>query len=136
MILLDTVTISEPAKRNPNPHVLAWFRAQDPASLFVSVLSLGEIERGIALIEKRDEVAARRLNAWRIELESVYADRIVDFDLPCATLWGRFVATSGRNDIDVLIGATAARHGWKIATRNVDDFAMMKLEVVDPWSIR
>lgn len=134
MILLDTVTVSETSKRSPSSHVIAWLRRQQPRALYLSVVTVGEIERGIEMVESRDLAAARRLRGWHEQLQSAYADRLVVFDVECALIWGSLSGRFKRTDRDLMIAATALRHGWSIATRNVTDFEGLGIDVIDPWA--
>lgn len=133
MFLLDTVVVSELRKRQRDPAVVAWIAAQRTADLFVSVVTIGEIERGIALQATRNRVFAEALRIWLDKVLSLYADRILPFELGCARRWGRLSAAIGNKTADILIAATALEHGLTVVTRNVDHFAPTGVPVVNPF---
>jgi len=133
MFLIDTVTLSELRKRQRDPQVVAWFERQRTADLFVSVISIGEIERGIARQRATDPDFARALAAWLDKVLTVYGERIVPFDLRSARRWGALSAALGNDSADLMIAATALEHGLTVVTRNVSDFAPTGAAVVDPF---
>jgi hypothetical protein len=135
--LLDTNIISEPVKPQPNPKVLAWLEGSDELLFHLSVLTLGEIRKGI------DSLAAssRRtgLEAWLShDLLVRFAGRILDVDQKVADRWGRM---SGRARIenrsipavDGLLAATALHHNLTLVTRNAKDVAPTGVSVFNPW---
>jgi predicted nucleic acid-binding protein len=134
MFLLDTVVLSELRKSRRDPNVVAWIAAQRTADLFVSVVTVGEIERGIALQTAKSPAFAEALRVWLDKVLSLYADRILPFELGCARRWGRLSAAIGNNTADVLIAATALEHGLTVVTRNVDHFAPTGVPTVNPFS--
>ncbi|ABE38839.1 PilT protein-like [Rhodopseudomonas palustris BisB5] len=134
MFLIDTVTLSELRKRQRDPQVVAWFERQRTADLFLSVISIGEIERGIARQRTTDPDFARALAAWLDKVLTVYGERIVPFDLRAARRWGALSAALGNDSADLMIAATALEHGLTVVTRNVSDFAPTGAAVVDPFS--
>lgn len=133
MFLIDTVTLSALRKRQRNPNVVAWFERQRTADLFLSVISIGEIERGIARQRATDPDFARALTAWLDRILTVYGERIVPFDLRAARRWGALSATLGNDSADLMIAATALEHGLTVVTRNVSDFAPTGVAAVDPF---
>jgi predicted nucleic acid-binding protein len=122
MFLLDTVTLSELRRRKPDRSLVMWFQRQRTPELFLSVITLGELERGIAQQQTRDPVFARELAAWMDLVLTLYADRILPFDLEAARRWGRLSAALGNISTDLMIAATALEHGLTVVTRNVSDF--------------
>ena len=98
------------------------WRARADAELFLSVVTLGEIERGIETQERKDPAFASALRAWLAETETVFADRIVPFGAAEARVWGRFSARLGHTGADLLIAATAEVHRLTVATLNPRDF--------------
>lgn len=131
MFLLDTVVVSEFRKARPSPRAVAWLRNQREDDLFLSVITLGEIERGIP---RADDMAFRqRLTRWLEDTERRFADRLLHVTPAIARRWGRWSAEHGRAGADVLIAATADIHGLRVATRNVTDFERFGVGVVDPW---
>ncbi|KIZ38299.1 MULTISPECIES: type II toxin-antitoxin system VapC family toxin [Rhodopseudomonas] len=133
MFLIDTVTLSELRKRQRDKRVVAWFERQRTADLFLSVISIGEIERGIARQRATDPDFARALAAWLDKVLTVYGERIVPFDLRSARRWGTLSAALGNDSADLMIAATALEHGLTVVTRNVSDFAPTGAAVVDPF---
>jgi len=136
MFLIDTVTLSELRKRQRNPNVVAWFERQRTADLFLSVISIGEIERGIARQRASDPGFADALAAWLDRVLTLYGERIIAFDLRAARRWGALSAALGNDSADLMIAATALEHGLTVVTRNVSDFAPTGAAVVDPFSRR
>jgi predicted nucleic acid-binding protein len=133
MFLIDTVTLSALRKRQRNPNVVAWFERQRTADLFLSVISIGEIERGIARQRATNPDFARALTAWLDRVLTVYGERIVPFDLRAARRWGALSAALGNDSADLMIAATALEHGLTVVTRNVSDFAPTGVAVVNPF---
>ena len=135
--LLDTNVISELRKpRNlANNGVQDWVRSQAAETLFLSVISVLELEIGIARMERRDPQQGRELRSWLSERVLVaFADRIVPIDLAVAQRAAALHTPDPRPERDALIAATAKVHGLRIVTHNVKDFASMGVDVVNPWS--
>lgn len=130
--LLDTNVLSE-ARRHA-PRAVAWLRAVDPAALFLSVISVGEITKGITVRERTDPVAAASLSRWLDGLRQLYADRILPIDDRIATACGQLMARRSFPVPDGLIAATARVHGLTLVTRNIADFADSGVDVVNPWA--
>lgn len=135
MFLLDTVVLSELRKRRRDPGVTAWIDRQRTADLFVNVISIGEIERGIALLRNRDAVFAEGLAGWLDRVLVLYGDRILPFEVGAARRWGELGAVIGNNGADLMIAATALEHGLTVVTRNVSDFAPTGVPTIDPFSL-
>jgi predicted nucleic acid-binding protein len=134
--LLDTCTVSELTRPTPHPHVAAWFDTQDGTALYLSVLTIGEIEKGIAALPTGRK--RRTLTTWLATLRSTHAARILPIDSAVATLWGRMTAQIERRSgslgvIDGLIAATALHHGYTVVTRNVPDFAATGVALLNVW---
>ena len=135
--LLDTNVISELVKRSPDEKVSNWSRAADEDTLYLSVLSFGEIRRGV----ERLPPGARRLNLVRwleIDLTERFEGRILGIDRATAETWGSIMARTERASVrlpavDSLIAATAEQHGLVVATRNIRDFAAAGVAVFNPW---
>lgn len=130
--LLDTNVLSE--ARRQAPQAVAWLRAVDPTSLFLSVISLGEITKGITIRERTDPLAAASLSRWLDGLRQLYTDRILPIDDRIATAWGHLMARRGFPVPDGLIAATARVHSLTLVTRNIADFADTGVDVVNPWA--
>jgi predicted nucleic acid-binding protein len=133
MYLLDTVIVSALRRQDRFPNVAAWVRKQRTADLFLSVISVGEIEQGIARQRAADAAFADTLAKWLDWILSVYSDRILPFDLGSARRWGRLCTTVGNESVDLMLAATALEHGLTIATRNVSDFTPTGVAVVNPF---
>ncbi|MGO4436651.1 type II toxin-antitoxin system VapC family toxin [Rhizobium sp. RAF56] len=131
MYLLDTNVISE--ARRGSREALSWLRSVDPQSVYLSVVTLGEIMRGIALKRKSDPRAASHLEEWLRELRQDHRDRILPITDRVAIEWGRVAAIRPRGDADGLIAATAIVHELIVVTRNVGDFDDTGVPVVNPW---
>jgi toxin FitB len=135
--LVDTNVISEAAKPRPNPQVIAFLHETDEDRLFISVITLGELRRGVAL--KTDGRVKSALDAWlRGDLLERFSGRIVDITIPVADLWGELMADAkqrgiGLHAMDGFLAATARVHNQTLVTRNVKDFAPFGLPLVNPW---
>ena len=132
--LIDTNALSELKKRRPHPGVVRWFTDHSASALHLSVLTLGELRKGIdAMPEGSRKVAFR---AWlETEVPAYFAGRILDIDARVADRWGKLCAEAGRPlpAIDSLLAATALVHGLTLVTRNLADFDLPWLRIVNPW---
>ncbi len=132
--LIDTCALSEVMKRNPSPSVVEWFRTTPQDEMFVSVLTLGELRRGVAKLQgpRRDELAAWLEN----EIPEWFHGRVLPVDVGVAMEWGELTARLPTSvpAVDCLLAATALRHGLAVVTRNVVDFEPTGVQIVDPWS--
>ena len=135
MFLIDTDVLSALRKRKRHPEVAQWIEKQRSADLYLSVVSVGEIERGIERQQRRDPVHAHALAAWLDSLLALYGERILAVDLPAARRWGRLSGRLGHDGADLLIAATALEHGLTVVTRNVRHFEPTGVPVLDPSSI-
>jgi toxin FitB len=132
--LLDTNILSETRKREPASGVMSWIAATPPERLHVSVLTLGEVEQGIARIRGRgDDEQAAGLERWLREVELGFADRILPVTLPVATAWGRQPHAQPLPVIDGLIAATAKVNSLTVVTRNARDFERAGVQVLNPF---
>jgi predicted nucleic acid-binding protein len=133
--LLDTNILSETRKRRPAPGVAQWIAATPANRMYVSVLSLGEIEQGIARIHDRgDQKQATALENWLRVVETGFAERVIPVTLRIAAEWGRQRREQPIPVIDALIAATATVHGWIVVTRNARDFERTGVRVHDPFT--
>lgn len=131
--LLDTNVLSETRKRQPAAGLTEWIAATPPERLHVSVLTLGEIEQGIARIRGRgDQQQAAALERWLREVELGFADRILPVTLPVASAWGRQQHARPLPVVDALIAATARANGLTVVTRNIKDFEHSEVQVFNP----
>jgi predicted nucleic acid-binding protein len=134
MFLVDTDVLSALSKRRPDPKVTEWIGARRSSELFLSVVSIGEIERGIALQRRTNPDFASALATWLDQMLDVYAERILPFDVASARRWGQLSAALGHDGADLQIAGTALEHGLTVVTRNVSDFAPTGVAVLDPLS--
>ena len=133
MYLIDTVVLSELRKSRRDPALMAWFERQRPTDLFISVISIAEIERGIVSQRKKDPAFAAALASWLDKVLALYGERILVFDLQAAGRWGVLSALIGNKNADLMIAATALEHGLTVVTRNVSDFELTGVPVLDPF---
>jgi toxin FitB len=132
--LLDTNVIAELRKgTRANGKVRAWFAALDPDAILLSVLTIGEIRRGIESLRLRDIPAARALDSWIHRLVADHQARILPVDLPVVEEWGRLSVPDSLPVIDGLLAATAKVHGLTLATRNVKDVSRTRIRLVNPF---
>jgi predicted nucleic acid-binding protein len=136
-VLLDTCVLSELRHPKGDAGVRRAVDAFDSASLFVSVLSIGEIAKGIALLKEGQN--KRTLQIWLQTLERHYGDRLLSVDLETSRIWGELTASAQRLGrtvpaSDGLIAATARRHGLHVMTRNTADFEPTGVLTLNPWA--
>lgn len=132
--LIDTNVLSELRRKQANARVVAWMQARPRQSLYLSVLSLGEIRKGIEGVA--DAAFRQTLADWlEVELPNYFVGRLLDIDAQIADRWGRVKASAGRSlpAIDGLLAATALQHDLTLVTRNTKDFAGLNLRLIDPW---
>lgn len=133
--LVDTNVLSELRRRDPDDNVVRWLEGRPATTLYLSVLTLGELRKGIEALA--EGARKRRLLDWlEVELPRFFAGRVLPIDERVADRWGYVVAQAGRPvpAIDSLLAATALTHGLTLVTRNLRDFRYPGLAVVDPWS--
>lgn len=132
--LLDTNVVSEIRKgKRGDPGVVRWASGRDDEA-WLSVLTVGEIRRGIELKRRRDEVAAHHLDLWLEGLATSFASRILPVDQRVAEVWARLNVPDPRPVVDGLIAATAAVHGLTLVTRNTRDFEDAGVELFNPFT--
>jgi hypothetical protein len=136
MFLIDTDVLSTLAKRRRDANVERWLTGQRAVDLFVSVVSIGEIERGIVKQRRHDPEHAAALEKWLDQVLVAYGERILSFDLACARRWGQLSAAIGNNSVDLQIAATALEHGLTVVTRNVSDFEPTRVRILSPFDKR
>jgi toxin FitB len=134
MFLIDTVVLSELRKRSRDAHVIAWMSSQSTMDLYLSTVTVGEIERGIEGRRRHDPDFARSLSLWLDRVLTLYDNRILPFDIASARRWGRLSAAIGNHSADLMIAATALEHGLTVVTRNTRHFAPTGVPVFDPFS--
>jgi predicted nucleic acid-binding protein len=133
--LIDTCVLSELRKPKIHPGVATWMAGIQPDEAFLSVITVGEIRRGIELRRAKDPVAARALERWLLGLESHYGDRILPVTPAIADRWGRLSPTQPLPVTDGLIAATALEHKFTVVTRNTADFVRAGVGLLDPFKI-
>ena len=131
MYLVDTNVISD--ARRKIPQALSWLQSIAPDEVFLSVVTLGEIARGIAQKQRTDPRAAQVFERWLARLRTTHKARILPITDVIAIEWGRLAAERPRGDADGLIAATAIAHGLTVVTRNVRDFADTGVPCINPW---
>lgn len=137
--LLDTCALSEYAKKSPAPEVIDWLDEQDETSLFISVITLGEIEKGILKLRANDPIRSQKLTAWLGKVEQRFAGRILPLDAAALHVWAQLAAHAELAGqpmpvMDGLLMATAQCHGLTVVTRNVQDFTSYP-QVFNPWAL-
>lgn len=137
MYLLDTNVVSELRKAKSgkaSPQVVDWARSVAPSSLYISAITVLEIELGILLIERKDAGQGAQLRAWMNEhVLPSFADRILPVDTAVALRCARLHVPDPGAERDMLIAATALVHGFTLVTRNVVDFKGLELQMLNPW---
>ena len=131
--LLDTNILSETRKKQASDRVMSFLSAAEPSALFISVLSLGELRKGVALKIRSDADAAKRLGAWVDGLEYSFGERILGVDAAIARQWGELSAQRSRPVVDTLLAATALVHKLTLVTRNISDVHDLGVKLLDPW---
>ena len=131
MFLVDTDVLSALRRRERNPGIARWVLEQRAANLHLSVLSVGEIERGISQQERVNPEFARALASWLDGVVAFYAERILAIDLATTRRWGQLSAMLGHDGADLLIAATALERGLTVVTRNVRHFQPTGVAVFD-----
>ena len=135
MLILDTNVVSEARKKNPDPHVRAWFSARNGDELYLSAVTVLEIQRGISKAEKRgDEPQAAVFTHWLDNaVLPAFAGRILPVDHLIARQAGRLQWANPNDYRDALIAATAIAHGAAVVTRNIRHFEATGVQLVNPW---
>lgn len=138
--LLDTCVISELAKPRPKTSVVDWMRECDEDELFLSVVTIGELEKGIARLPESSKRTT--LEQWvRHELANRFAERLLSIDASTAARWGTLVGASEARGqplpvIDSLIAASSLQHGLTVVTRNTDDLERCGARCFNPWILK
>ena len=133
MFLIDTMVLSELRLRQRDPGVVAWISRLRPEDCFLSVVSIGEIERGIARKRTSDSGFAQQLAGWLDQLLRLYGDRLLPVDVGVARRWGQLSAAIGHEGADLLIAATALERGLTVVTRNLRHFEPTGVAIINPW---
>ncbi|MCT4610638.1 MAG: type II toxin-antitoxin system VapC family toxin [Pelagimonas sp.] len=133
MFIIDTNVLSAARRPERAPQVAQWLRDKPESSLFLSAITLGEIERGIQQQKRRDPGFARDLQSWLDRTLQIFADRVLEFGAEDARIWGRLSAQIGHTGADLMIAATALHHQATVVTRNIDDFAPTGVRLENPF---
>lgn len=136
MYLLDTCVLSETRNKTPNREVVRWLSEQDPNTLFISTISIGEIKNGICALGGTRK--ARELSDWLSDIERDFASRILSVNVTVAECWGEIMAGASaegypRPPIDALIAATAKVDDLTLVTRNITDMAHTGVRLMNPF---
>jgi predicted nucleic acid-binding protein len=132
--LLDTNVLSETRRKKADERVMAFLAGTEPSALYISVLTLGELRKGVALKSRSDPGTAKKLADWVDGLEYSFADRILGIDATMARLWGDWSADRPRPVIDTLLAAAALARDLTLVTRNTSDVQDLPVKLLDPWS--
>jgi predicted nucleic acid-binding protein len=133
--LLDTNVLSETRKSRRNPGVTDWISVTPPDRMYLSVLTIGEIEKGITnLLVRGDQRQATLFENWLADVTEAFGDRILPINAQIAREWGQHNAGRAAPVVDALIAATAKVHGWTMVTRNTKDFAHSGVRLLNPFS--
>ncbi|WP_304951508.1 type II toxin-antitoxin system VapC family toxin [Sulfitobacter sp.] len=137
MFILDTNVVSELRKAKAgkaDANVVAWAEDQDPSALFLSAITLLELEMGVRQMERRDSTQGAALRAWMFDrVLPVFEGRILPVDGPVALCCAALHVPDPRSDRDALIAATGITHAMPIVTRNVADFEPTGVQIINPW---
>ena len=132
--LLDTNVLSELRRKAPDPQVVRWFSHRSAGAMYLSVLTLGEIRKGVDNLT--ESAHHQQFSHWlEVDLPTYFSGRILGVDAAVADRWGQLLASAGRPlpAIDSLLLATAMQHGLTLVTRNLRDVVNLGAEVVNPW---
>lgn len=134
MFLLDTNVVSELRKRSPDANVLRWSRSHMASSLFISSITLLELETGVLRVERRDPIQGAALRTWlEHHVLKAFAGRILAVDTAVAKRCAQLHIPDPRSECDALIAATALVHGMTVVTRNTADFQPCNVTLLNPW---
>ncbi len=133
--LLDTNVVSELRKPKPHGGVLAWIAGLREDQVYISAVTVGELQRGIEQTRKQDTAKALEIESWLDQLEASY--NVLPMDASCFREWARLMEGKAEHLLeDAMIAATARVHGLKVATRNESDFVALGAEFVNPFKTR
>ncbi len=138
--LLDTCLLSEYVKKKPETKVIQWLDEQEEESLFISILSIGEIKKGIIKIEKHQPERHHKLTQWFQTLELRFSKRIINLDYKTISYWAQMCGQCEAKGqklpvMDSLIAATAYGYNLTLVTRNVRDFQFSQVQLFSPWDL-
>ena len=131
MYVLDTNVVSE--IRRKNPAALAWMRSVPETDHWLSVMTIGEVKKGILSLGRKDKVAAAHLERWLGGLRTDYESRILPIDEDVILEWAKLTTFRSRSIQDGLIAATVIVHRMVLVTRNTADFSDLPIPMINPW---
>jgi len=138
MFILDTNVVSELRKTRlgrADAHVAGWAKSVPPTSLFLSAITILELELGILILERRDPAQSAALRSWLdSQVLPAFSDRILPVDISVARRCAKLHSPDPRPERDALIAATALVHGMTVVTRNVSDFDTTGVSILNPWT--
>ncbi len=134
MFLIDTDVLSALRRRERSPAVARWIEEQRATDLYLSVVTVNEIERGIVRQQRRAPAFAEELAHWLDRILSWYEDRVLVIDVPTARRWGQLSGELGHDSADLAIAATALEHGLTVVTRNMRHFEPTGVAVLNPFA--
>lgn len=135
MYLIDTDILSALRHAGPEARISRWFAARRTSEIYLSVVSIAELERQILRLHGRDEASARALGEWLDTVIDLYVGRILEVDIAIARRWGRLSSDVGHEGADLLVAATALERGLTLVTFKVSQFRPMGVPVLDPSSV-
>ena len=135
MYLVDTDVVSVLRRPERQTQVARWFTNQIQDDLYISIMTIGEIERGAANVQDRDPTFARVLSKWLMDVIKLFGDNILTIDIPTVRRWGRLSAALGNRNTDLFIAATALEHDLTVVTRNVRHFEPTGVRLVNPFEV-
>lgn len=133
MYLIDTMVLSERSKASADRNAIGWLETLGDEQDFLSVVTIGEIERGIHKLEKREGRSATRHRRWLETTLTRYGERILPITIDIARRWGELSHRAGNANVDLLIAATALEHDLTVVTRNTRHFAPTGVRVLNPY---
>lgn len=133
VLLLDTNVVSALRRPDRHPQVARWAAQHQLRELFLSAVTIGEIQRGITQQERHNTPFAHALNVWLSRLLTLYGDRVLPLDVAVAQRWGHLSASLGYDNVDLMIAATALVHGLTVVTGNVRHFDRTGVPVLNPF---
>ena len=135
MYLIDTDVLSALRYSGPDARITRWFAARRTAEVYLSVVSIAEIELQILRLQSRDPDSARALGEWLDALVDLYGDRILEVNIAVARRWGQLSSDVGHEGADLLVAATALERGLTLVTFKVARFRPTGVPLLDPSSV-
>jgi predicted nucleic acid-binding protein len=127
------MVVSAARRPDKNPVLAAWLKKLEPDQLYISAITIAELERGVVLAERADPSYGALLRSWIAKLPAAFAGRVLAVDEAVAVRWGQLAGQIGHIELDLGIAATAIEHGLAVVTRNASHFAPTGVRILDPW---